>query len=235
MRPTRLAAILTALTLGSAALTGCGGSSSGGDSDLSGLSTTKLLDRAVAQVKKEKYVSVSGKIDDQGQETGLDLDYVGADSHGTITLEGTTLELETVGGKTWFKPSAAFWNKQMGAKSAAQVIKVINDRWIVVDPANKSFAQLVELASKDFVTKEILHPESKVTKGKVTKVKGIEVIPLKTTDGTLYLDKSNARPIQIVGTGNQGKGTADFSYDKIDAPTAPAAKDQVDLSKIAGG
>jgi hypothetical protein len=234
MRPTRLTAILTALALGGAALAGCGGSSSGGK-DLSDLSTTQLLDRAVAQVKKEKYVSVSGKIDDQGQETGLDLNYVGDDSRGTITLEGTTLELETVGGKTWFKPSDAFWNKQMGAKSAAQIIKIIDGRWIVAEASNQSFAQLIELASKDFVTKEILDPDSKVTKGKVTKVKGIDVIPLKTTDGTLYLDKSNARPVQIVGNGSQGKGTADFSYDKIDPPTAPAAKDQVDLSKISGG
>jgi hypothetical protein len=235
MRPTRVLAILTALVLGGAVLAGCGGSSGGGGADLSGLSTKTLLQKAVAQVKKEKYVSISGSIDDQGQQTGLALDYVGADSHGTITLEGTTLELETVGGKTWFKPSDAFWNKQMGAKSAAQVIKIINGRWIIAQASNQSFSQLIELASKDFITKEILNPDSTVTKGSVTKVKGVEVIPLKTTDGTLYIDRSNARPVQIVGNGSQGKGTATFSYDKIDAPTAPAAKDQVDLSKVAGG
>jgi hypothetical protein len=232
MSRTRLTAILTALLLGGAALAGCG--SSGGGSDLTGLSTTKLLDKAVAQVKKEKYVKISGKINDKGQETGLDLSYVGSDSHGTITLESTTLELETVAGKTYFKPSDAFWRKQMGAKNAAQVIKLINGRWIVADSSNQSFAQLIELASKDFVTKEILNPDSKVTKGKVTKVSGVECIPLETADGTLYVDKENARPVQIVGKGSEGKGTADFSYDKIDAPTAPAKDQQVDLSKLGG-
>jgi hypothetical protein len=233
MRPTRLTAMLSALALGGAVLVGCGGGGGGGGGgdDLSGLSTSKLLAKAVAQVKAAKYVRISGKINDQGQDTGLDLSYVGKDSRGTITLEGATVELETVGGKTWFKPSDAFWNKQMGAKSAAQVIKLVNGRWIVAAAGNQSYAQLIELASRDLITKEILDPDSKVTKGKVTKVDGVEVIPLKTTDGTLYLDKETARPVQIVGSGSS-KGTANFSYDKIDAPTAPAAKDQVDLSKL---
>jgi hypothetical protein len=232
MPRTRLTALIAAALLaGSAVLAGCGSS---GSDDLTGLSTSKLLDRAVAQVKKEKYVQISGKITDQGEETGLDLSYIGEESRGTITLAGATLELETVDGTTYFRPSDAFWKKQMGAKSAAQVIKVINGRWIVADAKNDSFAQLIELASKDFVTKEILDPDSKVTKGKVKKVNGVECIPLETKDGTLYVDKATARPVQIVGGGSSGKGTADFSYDKQDPPTAPAADEQVDLSKLGG-
>lgn len=230
MSRNRIPAILTALLLGLALLSGCGSSKD----DLSGLSTSKLLSKASAQVKNAKYVKIAGKVENSGNETALDLSYVGKDSHGTITLGGTTLELESVDGTTYFKPSDDFWKQQMGAKNAAQIIKVIDGRWIIADPKNQNFAQLVELASRDFVTKEILKPDSKVTKGKGKSVNGVDCITLDTSSGTLYLDQENARPVQIVGKGSDGAGKADFSYGKIDAPTAPAKDEQVDLAQLGG-
>lgn len=228
MKRMRLPAIATAVVLAGSLLVGCGSSST---PDLSGLSATKLLAKAGTALAKEQYISLSGNITDNGGQTGLDLSYVGADSHGTITLKGAELELQTVAGKTYFKPSDSFWKAQMGA-NATSVIKLIKGRWIIADPTNQSFGQLIQLANKDFITKDVLAPAGTVTKGKETKINNILCIPLTTKTGTLYLDAKTARPVEIVGNGSGGTGKADFSYDKVDAPVPPATSDTVDLASL---
>lgn len=222
---TALAALLV-----TALVAGCGGTTS-----LSGLSTDALLKKARAQVTAEKYVRVSGTIQESGKDTSIDLRYVGDDSYGTIVLSGATMKIESVGGKTYFKPSAAFWKQQLSSDEATMVTKLIGDKWIVADPSNANFAQLIQVAKRTFLTKEVLTPSSKVTKGKVTTVAGTKAIPLTIQKGTLYLDDGTARPLQVRGAGTSGSGTATFSYGAIAAPTAPTAAQQVDLSKLISG
>jgi hypothetical protein len=228
MNRMRALAILVAVLLAATGLSACGSSS-----DVSGLSTTKLLAKAKTAVKKEKYVSLKGTIKQSTNETGIDLNYIAKDSHGTITVQGAGMELETVAGKTYFKPSDEFWKAQM-ASSASAIIKLINGRWIVADPSNSSFKQIVDIAARSFVTDQILDPAGKVKKGKEKKVNGIDCIALTTSDGTLYLDKSDGKPVQIVGTGKEASGKADFTYDKIPAPKAPSKAQTVDLSQLGG-
>lgn len=236
MTRTRLVATFAALLLGSALVGACGSASKDAapEKDLSNLSVKQLLSKASTAVQAEKYVTLTGTIKSEGKETGLDLSYVGSDSHGTITLQGARLELETVAGKTYFKPSDDFWTKQMGAKDAGTIIKLVDGRWIVADAKDGSFAQLTELASREFIAKQILTPDTAVSKGDPTKVDGVAVIPLKTKDGIIYLDRSTARPVQIMGTGTTDSGKASFSYAEVDSPTAPTKAQQVDLSKLAG-
>lgn len=223
--------ILVLLVVLSWTLAGCGG----GSSSLSGLSTDALLKKARVQVASAKYVRVAGKIQQSGQATSIDLRYVGNDSYGTIVLAGATMQIESVGGTTYFKPSADFWKQQLSANEASVVTKIIGGRWIVADPSNASFAQLVAVAKRTFLTKEVLTPSSTVTKGAVTTVGGTKAIPLSVKTGKLYLDDATARPLQVTGSGSGGSGTATFSYDSFAAPIAPAAKDRVDLSKLLSG
>lgn len=225
----RIATLALALLL-TTLVAGCGGSTS-----LSSLSTDTLLKKARAQVAAAQYVRVSGKIQESGQATSIDLRYVGSDSYGTIVLAGATMRIESVGGTTYFKPSAAFWKQQLQASEAKLVTGLIGNRWIVADPKNANFTQLIEVAKRTFLTKEVLTPSSKVTKGAVTTVAGTKAIPLTVQKGTLYLDDSTARPLQVKGSGTGGSGTATFSYAKLATPTAPSAKDRVDLSKLMAG
>lgn len=225
----RTVAALCALLLG-VLLAGCGSSKS----SLSDLSSTALLRKASTAVSGKHYVSLTGRIDQSGNKTGLDLHYVGDDSYGRITLSNDAqLELKQVGDKTWFKPNDAFWKAQMSTGAAA-VIKVIAGRWILADPSNKEFGQVLELADRDFLTQQMLDSSVTATKGKPTKVRGIDCIPLKLKNGVMYLDEDNALPVRVTGNQKSGSGVADFSYAKVSAPTAPAAKDQVDLSALGG-
>ena len=224
---TALVALLIAFSVAA-----CGSSKS-----LSGESTSTLLKKSRAAVAKEKYVSISGKINESGKATSIDLHYVGDDSYGTIVLAGATIQLESVDGKTYIKPNDTFWKQQLSAAQAKVVTGLIGGRWIIADTANSNFAQLISLSHRDFLTKDMLTPSSKtkVSKGKVTTVGGEKAIPLTLGESKLYLDDSTARPIQVSGSGGGSTGTAKFSYDKVDTPTAPAAKDQVDLAKLTKG
>ena len=223
----RLLVALFAVLLG-LVLTGCGGSTP----SQAKLSTAKLLTKARAYVKAQHDVSLSGRIDQGGAETSIDLKYSGDDSYGTIKLSGATIALESIGGKTYFKPSAAFWTQQLPKDQATMVTKLIGSRWIIADKANANFAQLIQLAQRSFLTDEVLTPEDKVTKGAVTTVSGTKAIPLKLKSGAIYLADRDARPLQIKGSGSGGSGTATFSYDKVTVPAAPSSKEQVDLAKL---
>ncbi|HEX7738579.1 MAG TPA: hypothetical protein VF426_02905 [Marmoricola sp.] len=222
-----LLALLLAFTVAA-----CGSSKS-----LSGESASALLKKARAAVAAEKYVSISGKINEGGKATSIDLHYVGDDAYGTIVLAGATIKLESVGGKTFIKPNDAFWKQQLSAEQAKVVSGLIGDRWIIADAKDSNFAQLISLTNRDFLTKDMLKPsaKTKVSKGKVTSVDGEKAIPLTLDKSTLYLDDSSARPIQVSGSGGGSTGTAKFSYDKVNAPSAPAAKDQADLAKLIKG
>jgi len=223
----RSIAVLIAATLG-LVLAGCGGSAP----SQAKLSSDQLLAKARAYVKSHQDVSLSGKIDQGGGETSLDLKYSGEDSFGTIKLSGATIDLESIGGTTYFKPSREFWTQQLPQAQADLVSKLIGDRWIIADPANANFAQLIEVSKRAFLTDTVLAPEGKAAKGKVTTISGIKAIPLTLTHGSIYLADSDARPLQIKGSGSGGSGTADFSYAKVTMPAAPTAKEQVDLSKL---
>jgi hypothetical protein len=228
----RIAAALGAL-LATVVVAGCG--SGHATPSLSKDSADTLLKKARAAVTAEKYVRVSGKIQDSGKSTSIDLRYVGTDSVGTIELAGASMQIEAVGATTYFKPSDAFWQQQLAANEATLVTKLIGGRWIIADPSNTNFSQLIEVAKRTFLTKEVLTPSSKVTKGKVTTINGTKAIPLKVDTGTLYLADSDARPLEVKGSGSGGSGTATFSYTAQTAPTAPSTKDQVDLSKLMAG
>lgn len=219
-----LLAVLVALTLA-----GCGSKS------LDNLKPDELLKKARASVSAEHYVSISGKIKESGTNTSIDLHYNGEDSYGTIVLAGATLQIRAVDGTTYFKPDKAFWKQQLAGEQAGLITKLIGGRWIVADPSNSNFAQLIEISQRTFLTKEVLSPSSTVTKGEVTTVDGHKAIPLKVKQGKLYLDDETARPIQVSGAGGGSSGTATFSYDKVKAPKAPPKKDRVDLSKLMSG
>ena len=93
---------------------------------------------------------------------------------------------------------------------------------------------MIQVANRDFVDSQVLSASGSVTKGADATIDGHKCVTLKTKTGTLYLDASSALPVQVSGTGGTDTGKARFSYEKLTAPTAPAANDQVDLNKLVG-
>lgn len=227
-RPTALLAV-AGLLLG-LVLSGCGSSAP----DLSGLTAKQLLAKATAALKQQQYVSISGRIGTTATQTSLDLHYIGRSaSDGQLNLSQGSLKFERVGGKTFLKPDAGFLRAQLGSGAAA-VTGLLGGKWILADPSNAAFSQLLQVASRDFVDTQVLSASSGVTKGGPATVHGTRCVTLKTKTGTLYLDAATALPVEVAGTGGTGTGKAAFSYDKLPTPTAPPANQQVDLSKLVG-
>jgi hypothetical protein len=221
----RLSALIAASAL--VLIAGCGG---GSDEGVADLSATKILAAAKKQLDGEKFVTIKGKGVDKeaGGEIAVDLSFAGETATGSIGAEGMTLKLLKAGGKSYFKADKSFFES---AGAPADAISLIGDKWVVIDANDPSFAEIGSfIAKKDFF-KELLKPDGKVAKGKEKKVNGVDCVALKAKDGTFYFDKKDGRPVSLVA-GASGKGTLDFSYDKIDKVEAPSSDDVIDLATL---
>lgn len=223
----RLSALIVASAL---VLVGCGGSD-GGDDGVADLSASKTLAAAKKQLAKEEFITIEGKgVDkDAGTEIEVDLAFAGETAEGTVSVSGMELELLRADGKAYFKADKKFFES---SGAPAETMDLIGDKWVVIDPSNASFAQIGSFVEKDGFFKELLKPDGKVTKGKEKTVNGVDCVALKSKKGsTFYFDKSDAKPISLVST-EDGEGTLDFSYDKIDEAQAPPADEVFDLAQL---
>jgi hypothetical protein len=131
-------------------------------------------------------------------------------------------------GNSYFKADKKFFES---SGAPAEAMNLIGDNWVAVDPNNSSFGEIGSFVEKKGFFDELLKPDSKVTKGKEKTVNGVDCVALKSDDGTFYFDKTDGKPISLVTT-DDGEGTLNFSYDKIDEAEAPASDEVVDLSKL---
>jgi hypothetical protein len=207
------------------ALVGCGGA----DKGVSGQSPTKLLATAKKDLASEKFVRLKGNGTDKDNSTlGVDMGFSGATVSGSISINGLSIQLLRADGKSYFKASDDFYRSAAGA-SADQVIALINGRWVTVEASDPNFGELASFTSKKEFFGQLLDPDSKVTKGKEKKVNGVDCVSLKDASGTLYFDKSDGKPIQLV---SKGKGQINFTYGKFAKATAPPADQIVDPSEL---
>ena len=219
---------LSALIVASAfALVGCG---SGSDEGVADLSATKILAAAKKQLAQEKYVTIkgSGRDEEAGETISVDLSFADQTATGTVGVSGMTLTLLKADGKSYFKADKSFFES---AGAPAEAMKLIGDKWVVIDSADPNFAQIASFVSRKDFGNELLKPESKVTKGKEKKVNGVDCVALKDKDGTFYFDKKDAKPIRLVST-KDGKGTLNFTYDKVDKVEAPSSDEVIDLATL---
>lgn len=220
---------LTLVVASALVLVGCG---SGSDSDagVADLSADKILARAEKRLAQEEFITVKGKGKDEKSSTEIDVDmsFAGETAAGTVGVSGMTLEVLKAEGKTYFKADKEFFES---SGAPADVMDLIGGKWVLIDPSNQNFAEIGSFASKKEFFGELLDPSSKVTKGKDRKVDGVDCVALKDKQGTFYFDKSDARPVSLVAT-DDGEGTLNFSYDKIDEAQAPSADEVLDLANL---
>jgi hypothetical protein len=225
---------LSALVVASAfALVGCGsdgGSEGGSDEGVADLSAKKILAAAEKQLAEEDFITIDGKGTDEeeGTEIEVNMAFANETASGTVGVGGMTLKVLKADGKSYFKADKAFFES---SGAPAEAMDVIGDKWVLIDPANESFAEIGSFASKKDFFDELLDPSSKVTKGGEKKVNGVDCIALKDDEGTFYFDKKDGKPISLVTT-DDGTGTLNFSYDEVDEAEAPSSDEVVDLASL---
>lgn len=211
---------------------------SSSSADVAALSADALFAKA-KQTLGTKDVHIKGTATESSEKVALDMSYVGQDATGSMTVNGGKLTLLTVGGSTYFKADQAFW-KAADPTEASKILAIVGDRWIKIDPTDSSFGEMASMATRDFLTQDLLAPEGKITKGEPKTIEGVDCLALVDTNtangGTLYVDSSDAKPIQVVpSAGAKSGGELNFDYSAGTIPAAPAASDVLDFSALQGG
>jgi hypothetical protein len=241
LRAALAAAVLVGLLAGCTSATkssGTGASSAADDStsasaasDLSTLSAAELLARAKAAVNAADQVHLKSASKAGSGEVDFDLGFVKNDATGFLSIGGNKVAILVVAGTTYFKGTDAFWKAQAPTKAAA-IITLINGRWIKANPNDSSSSALISLASRKSIVSTYLVPDGSTTKGAAQIINGVECLALQSKDGSLFVAKADARPVEIQRAANQGSLT--FSYDGVTIPSVPAASDVIDSGNIGG-
>jgi hypothetical protein len=217
---------LALLLLLAAALAGCGGSGSNGEASKS--AATILADARQAALAADS-VRVSGTIHDAGQTIGLDLSITGGDGGGTMTIQGSKVDVVRVGNTAYIRAGADFY-RQVGAGSAAG--RLLAGKWLKVPTSTPNFAQLVALTDFHAFVAQALKPEGTVTKGAEKTVDGQKAIELKSSKGgSLFVATSGKPyPLEFVG-GGTSSGTVTLSdWGAAKPPSAP--KNAIDINAL---
>lgn len=220
-----LAALLTAVVLAACG----GGSSSSTGNGVASKSATEILADASKAAQSLSSVHILGTSVSSTQPLMLDLTLAGKDGEGTISENGLSFRIKSVGSYLYINASASFW-QHFGNATAA---KLFADKWLKA-PATGQFASLAALTDKQEIFTQMLAHQGQLSKGKTSTVNGQPVIALTDTSkggGTLYIATTGKPyPIEIANSGTSG---GHILFDQFNAPvtvTAPAKT--VDLSQL---
>jgi hypothetical protein len=218
-----------ALLLPAVALAGCGGGS-GSNGEASKSAPAILADARQAALSADS-VRVSGTIHDAGQTIGLDLSITKGDGGGTMTIQGSKVDVVRIGNTAYIRAGADFYRK-VGAGAAAGGL--LAGKWLKLPTSTPNFAQLVELTDLHAFVAQALKPDGTVTKGDEKTVDGQKAIELKSSKGGSLFVATTGKPypIEFVGGGgstSSGKVTLS-EWGAAKAPTAPTSS--IDINKL---
>jgi hypothetical protein len=107
-------------------------------------SPEKIGEAAEKDMKALKSVRISGELVNDGEEISVDMALTtDGDCEGTLGIQGGKTEIRSLGGETWMKPDAAFWEASAG-EQAALIQGVVGDKWVVLGD-DQDFAELCDL------------------------------------------------------------------------------------------
>jgi len=217
------------------------------------LATKEILAKSLTAAKAASSVTVKGTMNEEGKDTSLDL-VLGADSgEGTITTNGTAMNIKSVGGKNYFQVPGNGWATLLGAaggpgeEAGKEIAALVGDKWLVL-PANAASldkdAGLVGLAlsalgmftEKDPFFKDfIFSAERTFTVSGTGDVNGTPVVFLKdTSDGAVMAIQTVGEPYPVQIKAEAASDSSTMTFSNWNAPVSVTAPtDVIDVSKLA--
>ncbi|WP_431962832.1 hypothetical protein [Actinacidiphila sp. bgisy160] len=198
--------------------------------------------KAVAAMKSAPAMTVAldGISDGERMKFRMTMSTAG-DCKGEVTVEGGTVRLVKAGPSLYMKGDDAFWKAQ-GSDGAAMK-ELLGDRWMKTKADTPDNKDLVEACDLDAFLAELEKDSDGDLggkKGEPATLAGTPAVPITSKDGaettTAYV-ATEGKPyvLKVVVKGGKEPGTMLFSdFDKPVEITAPAAKDAVDIDKLAG-
>jgi hypothetical protein len=238
--------LVAAAGVGCLAATACGSSStssagtapsaSSTADPLAGLTAAKVQAETVADAKATSSLTMKGSLTQSNQSYTVNLAIKpGHGCTGTIG-EGSkgSFKLIVIGKAIYLNPDENFWKANAGA-SAASVIALVNGRYLQVSTSDSNLASVASMCD---VSKLLSSDGSSgtITKGAVTTLGGIRVLPLKSSDGGVAYVTDTSKPEPFEATAPKGSkagyGKVTFSVDAPVTLTAPPASQVIDGSKL---
>jgi hypothetical protein len=215
-----------------------GGSAAGAASTadpLAGLTAAKVQAETVADAKAASSLTLKGSLTQSGQGYTVDLGIKpGHGCAGTIG-EGTkgSFKLIEIGKTVYLNPDDTFWKTYAGA-SADAAIALVGGRYLKGSTSDSGMASLAGLCD---VSQLLSNDGSSgvVTKGAVTTLNGVRVLPLNSSDGTAYVtDTSKPDLVELTAPAGSknGAGLVTVTTNSPVTLTAPPASQVVDGSKL---
>jgi hypothetical protein len=222
--------VVTPLVLLAVLAAGCGGGSS--SNGVAAKSASQILADAKAAARKASSVHYHGSITESGTPLAVDIRISGsAGGTGSMTIQGSKVEVIRVGDKAYLKGSQAFYTQVAGAAAAA----LLKGKWLMGSATSGDLASLAALTDMTQLFDQALKPDGTISKGKETTIDGQKVIGLTSSNGgTLYIATTGEPyPVEIEQGKGSSTGTIHFDeWNKKVEVKAPA--DAVDISKLKG-
>lgn len=248
-RSARLAA-LAAVSVSCLTVTACGlvglastgsapaasASASASPDPLAIVTANTIAIRALADLKAVSGLTIDGYFTDSGQSYTIDLKIKsGKGCTGSIGM-GTkgSVKLIVIGKTVYVNPDDAFWKANAGS-TADTVIALVNGRYIKTTKSTNT-GQLSQACDLNQVVPSSFKIHGTMTKGKLTTLRGVKVLPLsEPTEGTMWVTDT-AKPVVVEvkspkdSSGSGGDLT--FSTSVPVTLTPPPASDVIDGSAI---
>jgi len=204
-------------------LTACGSEGNG----MAELSGPEVAHRAATALEEAGSATVSGTYALEGQPGEIDLHVQGEDAVGTVTMDGTDVQLLATGGQFFLQAPAAFWT---GFGMPAEFAGQFDGRWVAVPAeASAGFGELSLTGLAD----EIRDPGDARIQDEVgtDERDGAPVVVVEDdAGGTLTVaGEGTEYPLEVETTGEDG-GTMTFSRFGEEEIIAPA--DALDLMQL---
>jgi hypothetical protein len=242
------AAAIAAIGASSLAAAACGGptasalsaapSASATADPLAHLTGYQVATQAMANLKAATSLTVVGTVTQSGQASTLNLRLKpGKGCSGTVE-DGTTgaIKLVVIGSTVYFNPDDKFWKANAGSDASA-VTALIDGRYIKTTTSASGMADIASVCDLSHsIASNTLDGNSKgVAKEPVTTLNGVRVLPLKASDGTLYVtDTSKPQLVEVYSPKGapDGAGKVDFQVGVPVTLTPPPAAQVIDGSKV---
>jgi hypothetical protein len=215
-----------ALLLLATTLAGCGGSSSNGEASKS--PSAILADARQAALAAES-VRIVGAVHNAGERISLDLSVAQGGGGGTMTLDGSKVDVVRVGNTAYVRADAGFYQRS-GVAAAHR--RLLAGKWVKVSTTSPNYAELVSLTDLYAFLTQSLTARGKVMKGAVTTVEGQKAIELRSSHGGSLYVATSGKPYPLEFTSRVAPaGTIKLSsWGSAKLPATP--KDAVDITSL---
>ncbi|WP_327299117.1 MULTISPECIES: hypothetical protein [unclassified Streptomyces] len=236
------------LAAGAAAvvLTIAAGSSAVADGGTASLPAQEIANKAHDALfgTSSLHISVHGRFGSRGTPTSMELTLDRqANCRGSVSLGGQgSVQIIKRGGKIWIKPDAAFWKNQVPGGDAARA--ALNGRYLEGSSSNLPLQGLAQVCDLNSFLKSSTQSGTSggghLTKGKVTKLHGIDVVPVSGVRGghleTLYVaTHGKPYPVQVAVKAQDRTTLATVGFSGFDKPvpsSTPSPDQAVDISRL---